>query len=193
MNALRRTAAYVVLLFLLSLVVAPSPAAVPVIPLAIWTPVRDLDGATGDRCDLRATAGQALARLGERRVIVAVWSQTEVDVVVPAGSAAFAEPTADGGGRVILSNEPGQVPCRYAWATVAHEMAHVWQYRACRCSDVYAAYGTVRAEILADCAAALTGWPDYRPYLTDRQHRTGQVGCTTAELATAAGLRVWSR
>ncbi|MEV6648042.1 hypothetical protein [Amycolatopsis sp. NPDC051371] len=167
---------------------AAGPAPSPSRPAAAaWTPVRDLDGAAGARCDTAEAADAALTRLGEYRVAVVVVGQPEIDAVVPMGSAAYAEPTPDGDGQIVLSNLPGQVPCRYAWATVAHELAHVWQFRS---GDTDY---TPEDEIVADCAGALTGWPDYAPYLTARHAHGGPVGCSSGELAEARQLRRWAR
>ncbi|UMP05575.1 hypothetical protein [Amycolatopsis sp. EV170708-02-1] len=44
------------------------------------------------------------------------------------------------------------IQCRYPAATVAHEVAHVWQFRATSAGDLYAAVGHDHAEIVAAAA-----------------------------------------
>ncbi|QKV74514.1 hypothetical protein [Amycolatopsis sp. Hca4] len=162
-------------------------------PVAEWTPVRDLDGATGAQCDTTIAADSALAQLGEHHVGLFVRPQSAVDAAVPAGSAAYAEPTPDGFGRIVLSNDHTVLPCRYVWSTVAHEWTHVLQYRACGSCDLYADGRGPAAEIVADCGSALTGWPDYYPYLNERQAAGGRDGCSRSELDRARELRRWAR
>ncbi len=150
-------------------------------PAAAWTPVRDLDGATGARCDTVTAADAALTQLGEHHVGLFVRAQSDVDAAVPAGSAAYAEPTPDDFGRIVLSSDQGVLPCRYVWSTVAHEWTHVLH-----------GHGPA-AEIVADCGSVLTGWPDYWPYITERHAAGGRDGCSRSELDQARELRRWAR
>ncbi|WP_410644472.1 hypothetical protein [Amycolatopsis sp. lyj-346] len=195
--ALLELVAVIVVVALLSLwasgALTVSAAPAPSRPAAEWTPIRDLDGATGARCDTATAADAALAQLGEHHVGLFVRPQSAVDAAVPAGSAAYAEPTPDGFGRIVLSTDHTVLPCRYVWSAVAHEWTHVLQYRACGGCDLYADGHGPAAEIVADCGSVLTGWPDYYPYLTERHAAGGRDGCSRAELDRARDLRRWSR
>lgn len=163
---------------------APDAAA----PTQLPTSSRDLTGTAGAECDTATAADEAVTRLGEGHVAVFVRSQADLDAIVPAGSAGYAEPTPDGNGRIVLTSDHGYLPCRFVWSTVAHEWTHVLQYRACGGCDLYANGRGPHAEIVADCGSVLTGWPDYYPYLNERGR-----GCTTSELHEAKELRRWAR
>ncbi|MEV6908039.1 hypothetical protein [Amycolatopsis sp. NPDC051071] len=137
-------------------------------------------------CDAPSVIRWSLDQLGEHRVRVRLISPSVMEAETGTADVyGYAEPE-------LLTFSTG-IRCRYLAATVAHEVAHVWQYRATGASDLYAALGHDHAEIVADCTAMSTGWMDYRPYLTARQREIGQVGCTGAELTVAAELRRWAR
>ncbi|MGW4129514.1 hypothetical protein [Amycolatopsis japonica] len=128
----------------------------------------------------------ALEQLGEHQVRVRLVSPAAMEGEIGAPNVyGYAEPE-------LLTFSTG-IQCRYLAATVAHEVAHVWQFRATGAGDLYAALSHDHAEIVADCVAVSTGWHDYRPYLTARQLEIGQVGCTDAEQTAAAELRRWAR
>lgn len=140
-------------------------------------------------CDVAAVARQALAELGEHATTVQVISPDKMaDETGARTTAGYADPDA------LTFNSA--MPCRYVASTTAHEVAHVWQYRATGTRDgnaLYARLGHDVTEIVADCAAVLTGWDDYSPYLAARQKTTGQVGCSGPELVAAFSLRGWTR
>ncbi|WP_328449021.1 hypothetical protein [Amycolatopsis sp. NBC_00438] len=188
----RAAAIAAALLVLAVLLVALAPHSASSVTAAAWTPTRDIDGA-GARCDTATAADVALTRLGEHHVAVFVRPQADLDAVVPAGAAGYAEPTPDGFGRITLTADQRVLPCRYVWSTIAHEWTHVLQYRACGGCDLYAGGRGPHAEIVADCGSVLTGWPDYWPYLTDRANASGRDGCSSSELAEAKALRRWTR
>lgn len=163
---------------------APSAAA----PTQLPESTRDLAGSAGAECDTATAADEAVARLGEGHVAVFVHPQADLDAIVPSGAVAYAEPTPDGNGRIVLTSDRGNLPCRYVWSGIAHEWTHVLQYRACGGCDLYANGHGPHNEIIADCGSVLTGWPDYYPYLTERGR-----GCSPRELNEAKGLRRWAR
>lgn len=140
-------------------------------------------------CDVAAVARQALDDLGEHVAHLEVISPDRMAVEVgDRTTGGYADPD-----QVTLNST---LPCRFVATATAHEVAHVWQYRATGTSDGGALYdrlGHDPAEVLADCTALLTGWETYSPYLAARQKATGQVGCTGRELAAAAELRGWAR
>jgi hypothetical protein len=171
---------------------APLPwaatASAPGAPTPLPESTRDLSGSAGAECDTATAADEAVTRLGEGHVGVFVRPQADLDAIVPAGSAGYAEPTPDGNGRIVLSSDHRVLPCRFVWSAIAHEWTHVLQYRACGECDLYANGHGPHAEIVADCGSVLLGWPDYYPYLTERGR-----GCSTRELNEAKGLRRWAR
>lgn len=137
-------------------------------------------------CDTAAVVRWALDQLGEYKVDTRIISPA--DMVAETGAAnnyGYAEP------ELLVFSSAAQ--CRYLAATVAHEVAHVWQYRASGARDLYSALGHDYVEIIADCIASSTGWEDYQPYLTTRLKEIGQAGCTTAETAAATALHQWAR
>ncbi len=137
-------------------------------------------------CDTAAVIRWALEQLGEHQVQVRLIPPAVMEAEIGAANVyGYAEPE-------LLTFSTG-IRCRYLAATVAHEVAHVWQYRATGAGDLYAAMGHDHVEIVADCVAVSTGWEDYRPYLAARQREIGQVGCTAAEVTAAADLYRWAR
>lgn len=168
-----------------------TPPAPPQTPAA-WSPTKDLDGAAGTHCDTETAAREAVARLGETHTTVVALPQAQLDLVSP-GTAGYPQTFSDGSARIVLTANTRTLPCVYVWAVTAHELAHVWQYRATDNADLYTVFGRERTEIVADCVAVLTGWHDYRPYLTERATDGGPADCTAAELAEAKQLQGWAR
>ncbi len=157
-----------VLLVVAVLLTVLAPRSASSVRPANWTPVRDLDGTAGARCD-RTTAGhEALQRLHEPAVDLRVRSPARM----PDDAAGTASRE-----RVTIS---AALPCSMVWGVVAHETAHVRQFRLTGEAD----------ELGADCAASRTGWlrADQWPYLAQRRAHGGPVGCTAAEQLTAARL-----
>lgn len=185
-NRIRLAVVSSAVVILLAVLTAWTPSASAPSPLPESS--RDLTGAAGADCDTATAADEAVTRLGEGHVALFVRPQADLDAVVPAGSAGYAEPSPDGNGRIVLSDDHRVLPCRFVWSTVAHEWTHVLQYRACGGCDLYADGWGPRAEIIADCGSVLTGWRDYYPYLNERGY-----DCTPSELNEAKGLRRWAR
>ncbi|MEU8636809.1 hypothetical protein AB0C38_31950 [Amycolatopsis sp. NPDC048633] len=154
-----------VLLALVTLLatVAPKVSATP----ATWTPVRDIDGATGARCELDTSIRTALERLHEPGLRYTVESGMD--------AGGYAEP------EHIVISDAWSGWCSLVWAVVAHEVAHVRQFRDARPLSDY------EAEIGADCAALRTGWltEQQSPYLAERHAHGGPAGCTDFEQLTA--------
>lgn len=149
----------------------------------VYGPVRHAESTA---CDKGSMVRAALAALGEHVV--------HVRIVTPARMAAEIGDSRMYGYAVAESlTFNSAMQCRYVASTAAHEVAHIWQGRSLPSRDAYQVLGRDATEIQADCAAVLTGWDDYRPYLTQRQQRTGQIGCTDSELASARALRIWAR
>lgn len=124
-------------------------------------------------CQVAELASGALTALGETRTEVQVVTRSQMELDTP-GAAAYADHD-----RIVIADD---LACRWIKATIAHEVAHVWQFRSG--DEIY----TQQDEYDADCVAASTGWDDYAPYLTQRGY-----SCTDQENATADTLKGWAR
>lgn len=145
-------------------------------------PAQAVTGHSAADCDRAALVADAAQELGEHRAYLRLVGPAEMEELTGnASNYGAAEPETV----AFLST----MDCRYVKSTVAHELTHVWQFRAIGDRDnLYSEYGHDRAEVLADCGSALTGWEDYYPYLTARGY-----GCTPGELQQARQLRGWAK